>query len=173
MSAAVNNASIQGGSIIESLVEADVHTVVALPDIVTCEGVLWPIAEDSRFRLVMVCKEDEGVSICAALSYCKKRAVLLIQHTGFLDSVNSIRATAVEYQLPVVMLVGLQGMEPGISMQQSRSVGIRALASICNGLELKYEEISSEEDAARVAPAIQTAYARSQPIALFLTAAPL
>ncbi len=173
MSAAASNNSIQGGSIIESLVRAEVRTVVALPDIVTCETVLWPIVEDSRFRLVMVCKEDEGVSICAALSYCEIRAVLLIQHTGFLDSINSIRAIAVEYQLPVVMLVGLQGLEPGFSMQQSRSVGIRALASICNGLELKYIEISSEEDAAQVAPAIQTAYVRSQPIVLFLTVAPL
>ena len=173
MNTATGNDSIQGGTVIKALVQADVHTVIALPDIVTCEAVLWPIAEDSRFRLVMVCKEDEGVSICAGLSYCGKRAVLLIQHTGFLDSINAIRAIAVEYQLPIVMLVGLQGMEPGYAMQQSQSVGIRALASICDALELKYKEISREEDAAQIATAIQNAYVKSQPIALFLTAAPV
>ena len=99
--------TLKGSSIIGALKKAQVRTVVALPDIVTCEHVLWPISKDKSFRLVQVCKEDEGIGICAGLSYCDHRAVLLIQHTGFLDSINAIRAVAVEYHLPIVMLVWL------------------------------------------------------------------
>ena len=164
---------IKGSAILEALTKADVQTVVALPDIVTCESVLWPISKDSRFHLVMVCKEDEGVSICAGLSYCNHRSILLIQHTGFLDSINAIRAIAVEYQLPIVMLVGLQGMESDRSIKSSSSLGIRALAPICDGLELDYKEISNSEDTAQIASLIQASYSRSQPIALFFTSSPV
>ena len=82
--------SLQGLSIQAALREAQVEFVVALPDIVTCDGLLWPITREKCFRLVNVCKEDEGVSICAGMSYADKRAILLMQHTGFLDSINAI-----------------------------------------------------------------------------------
>ena len=109
MMSEIANACVEpllGESIIQSVIDAGVEHVIALPDIVTCENILWPISADERLSLTQVCKEDEGVSICAGLSYCDKRSVLLMQHTGFLDSVNAIRAIAVEYQLPIVMIVG-------------------------------------------------------------------
>ena len=37
-------------------------------------------------KLIRVCKEDECVGIASGLSYSDKRALMLIQHTGFLDS---------------------------------------------------------------------------------------
>ena len=83
MNKRANVSPITGASIIQAFKDADIRTVVALPDIVTCETVLWPISSDSSFQFVPVCKEDEGVSICAGLSYCEHRAVLLMQHTGF------------------------------------------------------------------------------------------
>ena len=49
-------------------------------------------------RLIRVCKEDEGVGICAGLAHTGKRALLLIQHTGLLDSINALRGVAVEYR---------------------------------------------------------------------------
>ena len=58
-----------GAKTIAGLRAAGVKEVVALPDIVTSDGLLWPISRDETFRLTRVCKEDEGVSICAAMSY--------------------------------------------------------------------------------------------------------
>ena len=92
------------------MAQAEIEFVVALPDIVTCDELLWPIERSQSFRLVNVCKEDEGVSICAGMSYAEKRALLLMQHTGFLDSINAIRVMGMDYQLPVVMMIGLQGI---------------------------------------------------------------
>src|ERR1700752_5015880 len=98
---------------IEAIKRAGVEFVVSVPDRVTSETVLRPIAADPALKLVRVCKEDEGISICAALSFCDKRALLLMQQTGLLDSLNSLRGIAVEYGLPVVMMVGLLGHESG------------------------------------------------------------
>lgn len=165
--------ALKGSSIIEAFEAAGVQSVVALPDIVTCETVLWPISSQSKFMFIPVCKEDEGVSICASLSYCGHRAVLLIQHTGFLDSINAIRAIAVNYQLPVVMIVGLQGIEPEVHSSESRIIGIRSLVPICDALTLKHAEIDGEGDAALIRDFIDRAYESSSPCVIFISHPPV
>jgi sulfopyruvate decarboxylase TPP-binding subunit len=163
---------LHGRSIIAAVKEAGVRFVVALPDIVTCESVLWPISDDPDLRLVAVCKEDEGVSICAGLSYADRRAVLLIQHTGLLDSVNAIRAIAVEYGLPVVMLVGLQGMESDRMPVQSAKYGIRILEPLLRVMELDYEVVSGDADVDTMAERIVDAYERSRPYVFLIARSP-
>ena len=168
-----NSAAIplQGISIVNAFKESHINTVVALPDIVTCDSVLWPIADDPDFKVIPVCKEDEGVSICAGLSYCLKRAVLLIQHTGFLDSINSIRAIAVDYSLPVIMFVGLQGMEVNIHPNLSTHTGIRMLVPMCNLMGLESHLLTWEKDLENVPSTIDLAYQESKPVVFFITQA--
>ncbi len=160
-----------GSAIINALKCAEVRTVVALPDIVTCASMLWPISSDRDFHLVPVCKEDEGISICAGLSYCNERAILLMQNTGFLDSINAIRAIAIDYRLPIVMMVGLQGVESDIEMHHSRSIGIRSLPEICRALDLGFEEVRAAAAnvlQAAVVARIRDCYAQSVPHVFFL-----
>lgn len=167
------SSALKGSSIIKVFEDAGVQSVVALPDIVTCETVLWPISSHSSFMFIPVCKEDEGVSICASLSYCQHRAVLLMQHTGFLDSINAIRAIAVDYQLPIVMMVGLQGIEPDIKFTESKNTGIRSLVPICDALTLKHAEIKMESDALLVKDLINQAYESSSPCVIFISRPPV
>src|SRR6266550_4241999 len=108
------SAAPEGAAIIAAVKRAGVQFVLSVPDIVTSAGLLFPIAADSSLKLVRVCKEDEAVAISAGLSHCGKRALLLIQHTGLLDSINAIRGVAVQYSLPVVMMVGLLEKEEGV-----------------------------------------------------------
>ena len=75
-----------GAAIISALKSAGIRYVAALPDITTSEGLLWPLAQDRDLHLIRLSKEDEGVSICAALGYCEKKSVLLMQQTGLMDS---------------------------------------------------------------------------------------
>jgi sulfopyruvate decarboxylase subunit alpha len=167
------SAPLKGSSLIRALKESRVEFLVALPDIVTCDSVLWPATNDPDFKLVPVCKEDEGVSICGALSYCARRAALLIQHTGFLDSINAIRNNAVEYQLPVVMIIGLQGMEPDCLPSQSKKLGIRIVEPICTALGLQYRVLTDDSDVAMLKECIDWAYENSAPIALFVATTPV
>jgi sulfopyruvate decarboxylase TPP-binding subunit len=163
---------LQGASIVESIKKAGVKTVVALPDIVTCDSILWPIARDADLRLVPVCKEDEGVSICAALSYCEERAVLLIQHLGFLDSINAIRVIALEYKLPVVMILGLQGMEADRTPAQSDKLSIQIVEPICQAMGLEYQILFDESDVKSIETEINKAYEDSNPFAFLIARRP-
>ena len=165
--------ALHGAAIIDAVKAAGAHHVIALPDIVTCEGVLWPMTHDPDLRVVTVCKEDEGVSICAAMSYANKRAVLLIQHTGFLDSINAIRAIAIEYSLPVVMIVGLQGMEPDRMPSESGKYGIQIMEPLLDAMGLGYSIVCDDTQAAAISATIDEAYATSTPHVIVIARSPL
>jgi sulfopyruvate decarboxylase subunit alpha len=142
--------------------------VVSVPDITTSEGLLRPLASGSAPRLVRVCKEDEGVAICAGLAYTGRRALLLIQNTGLLDSINAVRGVAVEYALPICMMVGLLEKEPGVPPRQSRRYGVRIVEPILEAMGIAYHEIEEEADVGKIRPAIDGAYAGDRPVVMLI-----
>lgn len=111
-----------------------------------------------------LCKEDEGVAICAGLAFAGKRSVLMMQQTGLMDSLNAIRAVAVEYAQPVCMLVGLQGKEPGCPAAKSGKYGVRIIEPILDAMGVDRIALDSDSDVVRLTPAIDRAYSESRPM---------
>ena len=103
-------------------------------------------------------------NFCAALGYCEKRAVLLMQQTGLMDSLNNIRAVACEYQQPVCMVVGLLGKEADRAPTESDSYGVRIIEPVLDAMEIDHILIEGPEDVAKLPPAIDFAYLRSRPM---------
>ena len=157
-----------GEAIIAALRAARVEFVVSVPDIVTSDGVLRRLAAQDDIRLVRVCKEDEGVSICAALSYCDRRAVLLMQQTGLMDSLNALRAIGKDYHLPICMIVGLQGKEEHLKPADSASFGVRIIEPILDVMEVERHLVEEATDCEAIAPAIERAYATSEPVCILI-----
>jgi sulfopyruvate decarboxylase TPP-binding subunit len=163
---------LHGKAIIQALKDTGVEFVLSVPDICTSEGLLRPIAHDPELRLVRVCKEDEGVSVCAALSFCDKRAVLLMQQTGLMDSANALRAIAVDYGNPVCMMIGLLGKEDGVSPGQSSRYGVRIIEPVLDVMGIRHMVMSSDQDIPACMQAIEEAYQRSQPLAILFGSNP-
>lgn len=161
-----------GRRIIAGIKAGGVREIVALPDIVTSESLLWPLSREPDFRLTRVCKEDEGVSICAAMSYNGTRALLMMQQTGLMDSLNAIRAIGVDYGLPVVMMVGLQGKEPHLAPEQSAAYGVRIVRPVLDAMRLSHSLIEEPQDADHIPQAIAAAYADSRPHIFLVGRAP-
>ena len=159
---------LHGGSIIAAIKASRIEFVISVPDIMTSEGLLRPLAQDKALRLIRVCKEDEGIGICAGLAYSGRRALLLIQQTGMFDSINAIRGVAVEYGLPICMMVGLLEKEPGTPPMQSKRYGVRIVEPILDAMGIPFHEIEEEADVGKIAPAIEDAYARSHPVVLLI-----
>lgn len=162
----------RGPEIVAALKRAGVEFVVALPDIVTSDALLWPLSRDPGIRLVRVCKEDEGIGICAGLAFAGRRAALLIQQTGLLDSINALRAVGVEYAQPIVLLVGLQGKEPGVAPSKSSKFAVRIVEPILDALGVAHVPLETRADEAGLEPAIERAYAESRPICVLIGAPP-
>ena len=108
-------------AIVEQFKQSRVEFVAGVPDKMTAR-LTELIERDSSFTFIPLCKEDEGVSICSALSLADRRAVLIIQHTGFMDSINSIQAVPTDFRQPLVMIMGLLNKEPGIRPKESKRV---------------------------------------------------
>src|SRR5262245_22148077 len=159
---------LHGGNIIAAIKAANVEFVLSVPDIVTSSGLLRPIANDPTLRLIRVCKEDECVGIASGLMYTGKRALILIQYTGFLDSLNAIRAVAVEYKQPICMMVGLLGHEPERAPTDSGRYGVRIIEPICDAMGIPHHLVSQDSDVAKIKPAIEKAFADSFPVAILI-----
>src|SRR5215470_3790422 len=166
--AAAQGSGLRGSTIIREILGGNVEFVVSVPDITTSEGLLRPLAQAGKPRLVRICKEDEGVGICAGLAYTGKRALLLIQQTGMLDSINAIRGVAVEYSLPICMMVGLLEKEPDVPPRQSKRYGVRIVEPILDAMGIPYHEIEGDTDIGKIKPAIDDAYAGSHPVVLLI-----
>jgi sulfopyruvate decarboxylase subunit alpha len=175
MDASTADNPLTGSRIIAEIQASGIEFVVSVPDITTSEGLLRPLAGGTSPpaggtgpRLVRICKEDEGVGICAGLAHCNKRALLLIQQTGLLDSINAIRGVAVEYALPICMMVGLLEKEPGVPSRESKRYGVRIVEPILEAMGITYHAIEDDRDLGKIRPAIEDAYAQSRPVVLLI-----
>jgi len=164
---------LSGSGIIREIKASGIEFVISVPDITTSEGLLRPLVRAGTPRLIRVCKEDEGIGICAGLAHCDRRALLLIQQTGLLDSINAIRGVAVEYALPICMMVGLLEKEPGIPPRESKRYGVRIVEPILESMDVPYHEIEHNADLTRIRPAIDDAYENSHPVVLLIGRRPV
>jgi len=172
--AAVNAGAreLHGDRVIAAVKASGVEYILALPDITTSSGLLAPIAKDAAFRLIRVCKEDECIGIASGLSYADKRALILIQHTGFLDSINAIRGIAVEYSQPICMMVGLLQHDPEKMPRESPRYGVRIVEPILDDMGIAHHLISVDADVGKIKPAIDKAYAESKPVVFLIGRSP-
>jgi sulfopyruvate decarboxylase subunit alpha len=160
--------SLRGDHIIAAVKAAGIGYVLSVPDITSSEGMLRPLAKDPDLRLIRVCKEDECMGIASGLAYGGKRALILIQNTGFFDSINAIRGVGVEYGRPLCMMIGLLEREPDRPPQASARFSVRIVEPMLDLLGIERHLIEDDSGVALIAPAIERAYRESRPVALLL-----
>jgi len=152
----------------QELKQAGIRFVVALPDRVTSHHLLKGLLADPDFRVVQVCKEDEGISICSGLYAAGQKSVLMMQYTGLLDSINALRGVGVEGRSPVCMIVGLLGKEPDVAPTQSKKYGVKIIEPILEVMGIEHRLIERDDDVRQIAPAIEKAYANQYPAAILI-----
>lgn len=167
------DAKLHGALIIEAIKKSGVETVVTVPDRTTASGLLQPIARDNELRHVRVCKEDEAIGVAAAMSLCDQRSLVLIQYTGLLDSINAVRGVAVEYEMPICMMVGLLSKEPGVAPTDSSKYGVKIIEPILDAMGVAHHLIESDADLNAIVPAIDEAYKNSCPMVLLIGRPPI
>ena len=163
---------LDGGGIIAAIKASGVEYILSVPDITTSSGLLAPIANDTELKLIRVCKEDECIGIGTGLAYSGKRSLTLIQHTGFLDSINAIRGVAVEFKQPICIMIGLLQHDPDKTPRESSRYGVRIVEPILDDMGIAHHVINNDDDIALITPAIEKAYAESRPVAFLVSRGP-
>ncbi len=171
--AGVSSRTLSGAAIIAAVKDAGVEYVLSVPDLHTSEGILKRVAVDRELKLVRVCKEDETIGIAAGLSFGDKRALVLIQYTGFLYAMNAIRGVACENRMPIVMMIGLLTKEPDVAPRSSKRFGVRITEPMIDVLGIDQHYIDTDDDIHKIKPAIEKAYATSAPVALVIGRRPI
>lgn len=87
---------------------AGINLVATLPDI-NLAGLLSEIEQDSGVIHVPLCREEEGIGVCAGGYLVGKKCAAIMQNGGFFNSNNAIVSTLLQYQIPLLLLIYYAG----------------------------------------------------------------
>ena len=94
--------------ILAAIKKAGIDFVASLPDI-NCLDLINALERDSEIEHVPLCREEEGIGICAGARLVGRKPVLLIQNAGLLNSCNGIVTTGLQLELPILLIVYYAG----------------------------------------------------------------
>jgi sulfopyruvate decarboxylase TPP-binding subunit len=111
---------------------------------------------------VYTCTEDQALTVATGLHIGGATPVVLMQNQGFYKAMNTLRATAIDAGVPMVLLVGQFAREPenfGQPMSASRRSMVRFMEPVVEAFGLRHWTVDEDTDVAHMADAF--AHARS------------
>jgi sulfopyruvate decarboxylase subunit alpha len=90
------------------LKSAGVNLVATLPD-VNLARLLSEIEQDTDVIHVPLCREEEGIGVCAGAYLVGRTCAAIMQNGGFFNSNNGIVSTLLQYQIPLLLLIYYAG----------------------------------------------------------------
>ena len=101
-------AKTSAAAIVSGLKKAGIDFVATLPDEKMLE-VIRAVEKDTELKHVPLCREEEGVGICAGAYLAGKKTAIIMQNAGFLNSCNALTTTSLQLQIPILMLIYYAG----------------------------------------------------------------
>jgi sulfopyruvate decarboxylase subunit alpha len=152
-------------SIVAGLRGAGINFVATLPDI-NLTDLLQAVEEEREFTHVPLCREEEGIGICAGAYLVGKKCAAIMQNGGFFNSNNAIVSTLLQYQIPLLLMIYYAG-----------DVGDRTFSStgamtepVLQALDIRYYVMRDSNDAPELIRRAQILTEDSRrPVALLLT----
>jgi sulfopyruvate decarboxylase subunit alpha len=95
-------------AIVEGIKKAGIDIIASLPDINLLD-VIGQLERDGEIIHVPLCREEEGVGICAGARLVGKKPAIIMQNAGLLNSCNAIVTTAIQLELPILLVVYYAG----------------------------------------------------------------
>ncbi len=102
------NAQEAAANFVAALKRARIDFVATLPDLKLVE-VIKVIDKDTGIKHVPLCREEEGVGICAGAYLTGRKPALMMQNAGLLNSCNGLTTTCLQFQIPLLLLIYYAG----------------------------------------------------------------
>ena len=162
-------AKTSAAAIVAGLKKAGIDFVASLPDEKMLE-VIRAVETDPDLKHVPLCREEEGIGICAGAYLAGKKTAIIMQNAGFLNSCNALTTTALQFGMPILLLIYYAG---DIGDNAFHMVGL-VTEPVLQGLGIKYvvmrDAMKVKQD---IAGAVTLANSSKRPVALLLTRAVL
>ncbi len=152
--------------LLQCLKANDVNMAIYVPD-----EVLTPLINGADSDPDMIAfaasREEEAIGISAGAALGGTRSVVLMQSSGFGNSVNALASLVVPYQLPVVMIIGERGV-----LGEFNSVQVpisRTIRPSLDALGIPHRTLERLEDVTPTASkVVQQAFQTHSPAVLFI-----
>lgn len=169
--------------ILEELKKMNVTHVLSVPDN-SSKGLLDLLSAEPKIRVLLVTREGEAFGMAAGLWVGGQTPVVLIQNTGFLESGDALRGTAIRMRVPLLCLVTYRGFA------KLKASGVSNASETLSGADLSradldsvallteptlkawsipYDFLHDDSDAPKIAAAYRQAQELEQPVAVLIT----
>jgi sulfopyruvate decarboxylase subunit alpha len=151
--------------IVESMKEAGVSLVTSLPD-ANLQKLLALVDADAELTHVTLAREEEGIGICAGAYMGGLTPAIIMQNGGFLNSCNALTTTALNFNIPILLLIYYAGDlgDEGFSVLGS------VTEPVLRGLGIRYQVLRNIEGInATIKGATTLAIDSRRPVAVLLT----
>ena len=144
---------------------AGINLVATLPD-VNLADVLREVEEDREIIHVPLCREEEGIGICAGAYLVGRKCAAIMQNGGFFNSNNAIVSTLLQYQIPLLLLIYYAGDIGDRTFSTTGSM----TEPVLQALGIRYYIMRDSEDAAELIKRAQVlSEDAKRPVALLVT----
>jgi len=174
---------MQAKLVLEELKKCGITHVVGLPD--NSSAALFSLlARDDSIRLITVTREGEAFAVASGLWIGGMTPAVLIQNTGFLESGDGFRGTALRMRIPLLCLITCRGYARNgvraaggnpaqrdvddFSRPDLDSVALMTEPTL-DAWGLPYDFLRTDADLAKIPEAFRRAGMESRPIALLAT----
>ena len=159
------NSTAAAQIIVNALRGAGINLVATLPDINLSE-LLREVEESRDVMHVPLCREEEGIGICAGAYLVGKKCAAIMQNGGFFNSNNAIVSTLLQYQIPLLLLIYYAGDVGDRTFSTTGSL----TEPVLQALGIRYYVMRETEDAPELIRRAQILTEDSKrPVALLLT----
>ena len=151
--------------IVEGMKEAGVSFVASLPD-ANLQKLLALVDADPQLAHVTLAREEEGIGICAGAYMGGLTPAVIMQNGGFLNSCNALTTTALNFNIPILLLIYYAGDlgDEGFSMLGS------VTEPVLRGLGIRYQVLRRVEEIKAILRGANTlAIDSRRPVAVLLT----
>jgi sulfopyruvate decarboxylase subunit alpha len=100
--------------VLQGLRRAGIGLVASLPDAFLVH-VIEAFQSSNDFIHVPLTREEEGVGVCTGAYLGGKRCALVMQNAGFLNACNALTTTALQIEIPMLLLVLYAGSRGDVS----------------------------------------------------------
>lgn len=151
-------------TLLDALRYAGVNMIASLPD-GALVAVVNALEESNDFLHVPLTREEEGTGVCTGGYLAGKRCALLIQNAGLLNSVNGITTTALQFEIPILLLVLYAGASGDMAFPKLGQV----TEPVLDGLGIPHYLLDDLAKAKQiVSGALVQAYNFKKPVAILI-----
>lgn len=151
--------------ILESMREAGVNFVTSLPD-VNLAKLLALVDADPNWTHVTLCREEEGIGICTGAYIGGRTPAIIMQNGGFLNSCNALTTTALNFNIPILLMIYYAG---DLGDEGFATLGA-VTEPVLKGLGIRYYVLrKTDEIKATIKGAATLAVDSRRPVAVLLT----